>query len=120
MNKTFFVFAFPKLQITTTALLRLLKMSTVHACASELKSTCSEMLDGKARAELKLCQEACLHRECPQQSPSPGATGEVKTEWEITGVFNIMREGKKRDKRLQLGNWKSGQLFNTMKDLMSV
>lgn len=52
MNKTFFVFAFPKLQITTTALLRLLKMSTVHA--SELKSTCSEMLDGKARAELKL------------------------------------------------------------------
>lgn len=54
MNKTFFVFAFPKLQITTTALLRLLKMSTVHACASELKSTCSEMLDGKARAELKL------------------------------------------------------------------
>lgn len=54
MNKTFFVFIFPKLQITTTALLRLLKMSTVHACASELKRTCSEMLDGKARAELKL------------------------------------------------------------------
>lgn len=31
-----------------------------------------------------------------------------------------MREGKERDKRLQLGNWKSGQLFNIMKDLMSV
>lgn len=75
MNKTFFVFIFPKLQITTTALLRLLKMSTVHACASELKSTCSEKHEQSWSSG---CQEACLHCESPQQSPSPGATGEVK------------------------------------------